>query len=45
MSKDKLMSPSLANAFILVAVSMIIGALFGLISGKMAGTLTSKAPA
>ena len=45
MSKDKLMSPSLANAFILVALSMIAGALFGLISGKIAGTLTSKAPA
>lgn len=43
MTKDKLMSATLANAFILVAVSMILGAIFGLVSGKVAGTLTSKA--
>jgi hypothetical protein len=45
MSKDKLMSASMANAFILVAVSMIVGALFGLVSGKLAGALTTKATA
>lgn len=45
MTKDKLMSPSMANAFVLVVVSMIIGALFGLVSGKMAGALTAKATA
>jgi hypothetical protein len=43
MSRDKLMSPSMANAFVLVAISMIIGALFGLVSGKVAGALTAKA--
>ena len=45
MSKDKLMSASMANAFVLVAISMIVGALFGLASGKMAGALTAKATA
>ena len=42
MTKEKLMSPSMANAFVLVAISMIVGALFGLASGKMAGALTSE---
>ena len=32
MTKDKLMSASLANALILVVVSMIVGAIFGLLS-------------
>jgi hypothetical protein len=35
----------MANAFLIVAVSMILGALFGFVSGKMAGALTAKAPA
>jgi hypothetical protein len=45
MAKEKLLSASLANAFLIVAVSMILGALFGFVSGKMAGALTAKAPA
>lgn len=45
MTKAKLMSASMGNAFLIVVCSMIIGALFGLVSGKMAGALTSKAPA
>jgi hypothetical protein len=43
MSRVRLMSPSMANAFVLVAISMIVGALFGLVSGKLAGALTAKA--
>lgn len=42
MSKDKLMSGSMGNALILVVVSMALGAIFGLISGKVGGALTSK---
>lgn len=45
LTKDKLMSASLANAFVLVVISLIIGALFGFVSAKVAGTLTAKAPA
>jgi hypothetical protein len=45
MTKEKLMSASLANAFLIVGCSLILGALFGLVSGKMAAALTSKAPA
>jgi hypothetical protein len=42
MTKDKLMSAGLGNALILVFVSMLIGALFGLASGKIGGALTAK---
>jgi hypothetical protein len=42
MTKDKLMSAGLGNALILVFVSMLIGALFGLASGKVGGALTAK---
>lgn len=42
MTKDKLMSGSMGNALIVVVVSMVLGAIFGLISGKVGGALTSK---
>jgi len=42
MTKEKLRSASLANALIIVFVSMAIGALFGLASGKMGGALAAK---
>jgi hypothetical protein len=45
MTKEKLMSVGLANAFFLVVISLIVGALFGYASAKVAGTLTAKAPA
>jgi hypothetical protein len=43
MAKDRLMSAGLGNALILVILSMAIGALFGLASGKMAGAIGPKA--
>ena len=43
MTKDKLMSASMANALLVVIISMAIGALFGLASGKLGGTLAAKA--
>ena len=42
MTKDKLLSASLGNALILVIISMAIGALFGMASGKLGGALTAK---
>ncbi|HTS87062.1 MAG TPA: DUF1097 domain-containing protein [Gemmatimonadales bacterium] len=39
LTKDNLMSASPANALIAVAASMVIGAIFGLLSGKLAGAL------
>lgn len=45
MTRDKLMSPSFVNAFVLVALSMIVGAVFGLVSSKMAAALTTEATA
>jgi hypothetical protein len=42
MTKDKLMSGSMANALILVVVSMALGAIFGLVSGKVGAALTAK---
>jgi hypothetical protein len=42
LDKALLLSASFDNALIAVAVSMILGAIFGLISGKMAGALTKK---
>ena len=42
MTKEKLMSASSANALVIVIASMLIGALFGLASGKMGGALAAK---
>lgn len=33
------------NALLVIAVSLIVGAIFGLLSGKLGGALTAKAPA
>jgi len=43
MAKEKLMSAGLANALILVIISMALGALFGSASGKMAAAIGPKA--
>jgi len=43
MTKDKLMSASMANALVVVIISMAIGALFGLASAKLGGALAAKA--
>ncbi len=43
MTKENLMSAGMGNALILVFVSMLVGAIFGLVSGKVAGALTKKA--
>jgi hypothetical protein len=44
LTKDSLMSTSpKQNALIAVAVSMVVGALFGLLSSKLSGALTKKA--
>jgi len=40
LSLDALFSASFSNALIAVAISMVIGALFGYASGKLAGALT-----
>jgi uncharacterized protein DUF1097 len=45
LTKEKLMSMGLANAFLLVVISLILGALFGFASAKLAAMLTAKAPA
>jgi hypothetical protein len=45
LTADNLMSASMANAFLLVVVSMALGAVFGMASGKLAGVLTAKSPA
>jgi hypothetical protein len=42
MTKDKLMSASMGNALLVVIISMAIGALFGLASGKLGGALAAK---
>ena len=42
MTQEKLRSASMANALIIVGVSMVIGAIFGLISGKVGAGLTAK---
>lgn len=39
LTKEALTSAGMGNAFIIVVVSMILGALFGFASGKMAGAL------
>jgi hypothetical protein len=43
MAKERLMSAGLGNALIIVIISMALGALFGLASGKMAAALGPKA--
>jgi hypothetical protein len=43
MTQENLMALGMNNAFVAVVVSMVIGALFGLASGKLAGVLTKKA--
>jgi hypothetical protein len=42
MTKEKLMSGSMGNALILVFVSMLIGAIFGFVSGSVGKALTAK---
>ena len=44
LTRENLMSPSMANAFLLIVVSMALGAVFGMVSGKMGAALTAKAP-
>jgi len=43
MTKEKLMSAGLGNALVVVIISMALGALFGLASGKLGGALAAKA--
>jgi hypothetical protein len=43
MTKDKLLSASLGNALVIVVISMILGALFGIVSAKMAAAMSAKA--
>jgi len=43
LSLANLQSASLNNALIIVLLSLIAGAVFGLVSGKVAGALTAKA--
>ena len=45
LSLDMLTSVSLDNALIVVIISMVIGALFGYASGKLAGAMTKAEPA
>ena len=42
---QNLLSPSFANPLVLLIVSMVIGALFGYLSGQLAKVLTRSAPA
>jgi hypothetical protein len=42
LTKEALTSATMGNALIVVALSMIIGALFGFASGKMGAALTKK---
>jgi hypothetical protein len=42
LTKESLMSGTPANALIAVAASMVVGAIFGLLSGKLAGALTKS---
>jgi Protein of unknown function (DUF1097) len=44
LNKAKLVSMGLGNAFFLVVISLVLGAVFGLVSAKMAAALTAKAP-
>jgi uncharacterized YccA/Bax inhibitor family protein len=40
LTKEALLSASPRNALVTVAVSMVIGAIFGLLSSKMSGAIT-----
>lgn len=42
MTREKLLSAGLENALLVVVISMAIGAVFGVASGKLAGALTTK---
>jgi hypothetical protein len=42
LSAAKLTSPTLGNAAIIVTVSLVLGAIFGFLSGKLGGMLKSK---
>ena len=44
LTRENLTSASFANAFLIVAVSMALGAIFGMVSGKVGAALTAKAP-
>lgn len=45
LTRENLTSASMANAFVLVVVSMALGAVFGMASAKVGAALTSKSPA
>ena len=45
LTKEKLMAMGMGNAFLIVVISMIMGALFGFISGKLAAAMTTKVAA
>jgi Protein of unknown function (DUF1097) len=45
LTKANLTAPNFSNALVTVVVSMVLGAIFGLASGKLAGALTKTAPA
>ena len=42
LTKEALLSATPANALIVVAASMLVGAIFGMLSGKMGAALTKK---
>jgi hypothetical protein len=42
LTKENLMAAGPANALVAVAASMVVGAIFGMLSGKLAGALTKK---
>lgn len=42
LTKENLLSATMGNALVIVIVSMAIGALFGMASGKLGGALTTK---
>ena len=42
MTADKLLSASMGNALVIVVLSMVIGALFGIVSAKMGAALGPK---
>ncbi|MFZ5624093.1 MAG: DUF1097 domain-containing protein [Gemmatimonadota bacterium] len=43
MAMEPLMAPNFSNALVMIVVSMALGAVFGWISGKLAGKLTKQA--
>jgi hypothetical protein len=44
LTQENLMSASMANAFLLIVISMALGAVFGMVSAKVGAALTAKAP-